>query len=84
MSQNLHRKPREIDFFLQMHLHPWMAKEVIEQPTDYCTLFFFDNPQYANILYANGTEKKAKTPRLPYIPPEKPPILPVQLKIFQK
>lgn len=58
MSQNLRSDPRQLDLFLQFHLHPFLTKKVKEQKSEYCDLFFFDDPRTCDYLYSLGDEIK--------------------------
>lgn len=58
MSQNLQSDPRQLDLFLQFHLHPFLTKQVKERKSEYCDLFFFDNPRTCDYLYSLGDEIK--------------------------
>ncbi len=73
MSQNLVRPPREVDFFLEMHLNPYMKSHYEGVKTDFAELFFSDSPVVSSKLYQLGKEKvKCKPVKIEKFSPKIP------------
>lgn len=64
MSANLRRDPRQLDLFMQFHLHPWITREYdfYKNEDRDIELYMFNDPLISNMLYNAGTTVKKEKP----------------------